>query len=157
AEVSRPGRIAGLSLLAHHSSLPRGAGHDWVVRRVFPVAVAPAWRRRGSGGPAHREPAGGAGTGRPGNSRLTRPGPPGTLADCRRSRCRDALPRGRGAARDQIPDKRGERVLVIVAGGLELRAGAQLLLDAASFQVAPGDKIGLVGRNGAGKTTLARV
>jgi len=46
---------------------------------------------------------------------------------------------------------------VIVAGGLELRAGAQLLLEAASFQVAPGDKIGLVGRNGAGKTTLARV
>ncbi len=40
---------------------------------------------------------------------------------------------------------------------LELRAGARLLLDAASFQVAPGDKIGLVGRNGAGKTTLLRV
>jgi ATPase subunit of ABC transporter with duplicated ATPase domains len=40
---------------------------------------------------------------------------------------------------------------------LELRAGARLLLEAASFQVAPGDKIGLVGRNGAGKTTLLRV
>ena len=40
---------------------------------------------------------------------------------------------------------------------LELRAGARLLLGAASFQVAAGDKIGLVGRNGAGKTTLARV
>src|SRR5499427_10619929 len=46
---------------------------------------------------------------------------------------------------------------VITANDLELRAGARLLLDAASFQVAPGDKIGLVGRNGAGKTTLARV
>ena len=46
---------------------------------------------------------------------------------------------------------------MIVASGLELRAGAQLLVDAASFQVGPGDKIGLVGRNGAGKTTLARV
>src|SRR5262250_1366175 len=46
---------------------------------------------------------------------------------------------------------------MIVASGLELRAGAQLLLADASFQVAPGDKIGLVGRNGAGKTTLARV
>ncbi len=46
---------------------------------------------------------------------------------------------------------------MIVASALELRAGAQLLLEAASFQVAPGDKIGLVGRNGAGKTTLARV
>jgi ATPase subunit of ABC transporter with duplicated ATPase domains len=46
---------------------------------------------------------------------------------------------------------------VIAVTGLELRAGAQLLLGDASFQVAPGDKIGLVGRNGAGKTTLARV
>jgi ATPase subunit of ABC transporter with duplicated ATPase domains len=46
---------------------------------------------------------------------------------------------------------------VISAHELELRAGARLLLDSASFQVAAGDKIGLVGRNGAGKTTLARV
>src|SRR5258707_6920754 len=46
---------------------------------------------------------------------------------------------------------------VILANNLELRAGARLLLQAAAFQVAPGDKIGLVGRNGAGKTTLARV
>jgi ATPase subunit of ABC transporter with duplicated ATPase domains len=46
---------------------------------------------------------------------------------------------------------------LITASGLELRAGARLLLDGASFLIAPGDKIGLVGRNGAGKTTLARV
>src|ERR1035441_2268614 len=46
---------------------------------------------------------------------------------------------------------------MISANGLELRAGARLLLEAATFQVAAGDKIGLVGRNGAGKTTLARV
>jgi len=46
---------------------------------------------------------------------------------------------------------------VIIASGVELRAGARLLLDDASFQVAEGDRIGLVGRNGAGKTTLARV
>ncbi len=46
---------------------------------------------------------------------------------------------------------------MISAREVELRAGARLLLDAATFQVAAGDKIGLVGRNGAGKTTLARV
>ncbi len=46
---------------------------------------------------------------------------------------------------------------MITARDVELRAGARLLLDAATFQVSPGDKIGLVGRNGAGKTTLARV
>jgi ATPase subunit of ABC transporter with duplicated ATPase domains len=46
---------------------------------------------------------------------------------------------------------------VIAATGLELRAGAHLLLEGATFQVSPGDKVGLVGRNGAGKTTLARV
>ena len=38
-----------------------------------------------------------------------------------------------------------------------LRVGARLLLNPVSFQVATGDKIGLVGRNGAGKTTLTRV
>src|ERR1700677_4831002 len=46
---------------------------------------------------------------------------------------------------------------MIVASEIELRAGARLLLESASFQVAPGDRIGLVGRNGAGKTTLAKV
>ena len=44
---------------------------------------------------------------------------------------------------------------MIVATDIELRAGARLLLESASFQVAAGDRIGLVGRNGAGKTTLA--
>lgn len=38
-----------------------------------------------------------------------------------------------------------------------MRAGARLLLSPVSFQVAPGDRIGLVGRNGAGKTTLTRI
>ena len=46
---------------------------------------------------------------------------------------------------------------MITAKDIELRAGARLLLEAATFQIAPGDRIGLVGRNGAGKTTLARV
>ncbi|GAA1402528.1 ABC-F family ATP-binding cassette domain-containing protein [Kitasatospora putterlickiae] len=46
---------------------------------------------------------------------------------------------------------------MISANGLELRAGARILIESASFKVAPGDRIGLVGRNGAGKTTLTKV
>ena len=46
---------------------------------------------------------------------------------------------------------------MIVASGIELRAGSRILLDDASFRVAPGDRVGLVGRNGAGKTTLTKV
>ncbi|MFD1833014.1 ABC-F family ATP-binding cassette domain-containing protein [Streptomyces desertarenae] len=45
---------------------------------------------------------------------------------------------------------------MITATGLELRAGARVLIESASFRVARGDRIGLVGRNGAGKTTLTR-
>jgi ATPase subunit of ABC transporter with duplicated ATPase domains len=46
---------------------------------------------------------------------------------------------------------------VIVATGIELRAGARLLLEDASFRIDSGDRVGLVGRNGAGKTTLTKV
>ncbi|MCZ3385556.1 MAG: ATP-binding cassette domain-containing protein [Actinomycetia bacterium] len=46
---------------------------------------------------------------------------------------------------------------MINAIDLELRAGSRLLLEHASFRLASGDKVGLVGRNGAGKTTLTRV
>src|ERR1700710_50918 len=42
---------------------------------------------------------------------------------------------------------------VITTTGLELRAGARILISGADLRVQPGDRIGLVGRNGAGKTT----
>lgn len=45
---------------------------------------------------------------------------------------------------------------MITAQGVELRVGARVLLSAATFRLAGGDRIGLVGRNGAGKTTLTR-
>ncbi len=45
---------------------------------------------------------------------------------------------------------------MITVQGVELRVGARVLLSEATFRVAPGDRIGLVGRNGAGKTTLTK-
>jgi ATPase subunit of ABC transporter with duplicated ATPase domains len=46
---------------------------------------------------------------------------------------------------------------VISAHDIELRAGSRLLLEHATFRIASGDRVGLVGRNGAGKTTLTKV
>ncbi|CAA9384509.1 MAG: Bis-ABC ATPase SCO1840 [uncultured Propionibacteriaceae bacterium] len=46
---------------------------------------------------------------------------------------------------------------MLVVRDVEVRVGARLLLEHASFQIAAGDKIGLVGRNGAGKTTLTKM
>ena len=46
---------------------------------------------------------------------------------------------------------------MITAHDVELRVGVRVLLEKASFRIAAGDRIGLVGRNGAGKTTLTRV
>ena len=45
---------------------------------------------------------------------------------------------------------------MIAASDIELRAGPELLLTVDQLRVAPGDRIGLVGRNGAGKTTLMK-
>jgi ATPase subunit of ABC transporter with duplicated ATPase domains len=46
---------------------------------------------------------------------------------------------------------------VLSAEHLQIRAGSRLLISDATFRIAPGDTVGLVGRNGAGKTTLTRV
>ena len=46
---------------------------------------------------------------------------------------------------------------MLSATELELAAGGRLLISPVTFQIRPGDRIGLVGRNGAGKTSLARV
>jgi ATPase subunit of ABC transporter with duplicated ATPase domains len=46
---------------------------------------------------------------------------------------------------------------MITTTGLELRAGARILLSDTTLRVQPGDRIGLVGRNGAGKTTTLKV
>ncbi len=46
---------------------------------------------------------------------------------------------------------------MITATDVEISVGSRVLLDAVTFRVAPGDRIGLVGRNGAGKTTLTKV
>ncbi|MFB7592157.1 ABC-F family ATP-binding cassette domain-containing protein [Streptomyces sp. NPDC056169] len=43
---------------------------------------------------------------------------------------------------------------MITVRGADVRVGARLLLSGVSCHIAPGDRIGLVGRNGAGKTTL---
>ena len=40
---------------------------------------------------------------------------------------------------------------------LELRAGPRILMQGVTCLVAPGDRIGLVGRNGSGKTTMLKV
>ncbi|MBW5426011.1 ATP-binding cassette domain-containing protein [Streptomyces sp. BG9H] len=46
---------------------------------------------------------------------------------------------------------------MITVRGIDVRVGARLLLSGADFHIAPGDRIGLVGRNGAGKTTLMKI
>ena len=46
---------------------------------------------------------------------------------------------------------------LLSASELRLSYGRQVLLDGVSLTVAPGEKVGLVGRNGCGKTSLLRI
>ncbi|MFC7374352.1 ABC-F family ATP-binding cassette domain-containing protein [Brachybacterium sp. GCM10030267] len=46
---------------------------------------------------------------------------------------------------------------MITVHDLAIRVGARVLMSGVSFQITPGDRVGLVGRNGAGKTTLTKV
>ena len=46
---------------------------------------------------------------------------------------------------------------LLVARDIELRHNDRVLLDKATLSLAPGDRVGLVGRNGAGKSTFLRI
>jgi len=46
---------------------------------------------------------------------------------------------------------------VLTVRGLTVEVGAKTIVENVSFEIRPGDKVGLVGRNGAGKTTLLKV
>lgn len=46
---------------------------------------------------------------------------------------------------------------MLIVSGLRKSYGKQVLFEDVSFQLAPGERVGLVGRNGHGKTTLFRI
>jgi ATPase subunit of ABC transporter with duplicated ATPase domains len=55
------------------------------------------------------------------------------------------------------PDRAGNNWCVLQVRNLAIDVAARRVLSDANFTVAPGDKVGLVGRNGAGKTSLLKV
>src|SRR5881396_2250022 len=71
-------------------------------------------------------------------------------------------PRARGSDRSSWNDALGGHPMtpgpaLLTANDLALAYGHQRLLEAVTLSVAPGEKVGLVGRNGCGKTSLLRI
>src|SRR6266487_6802387 len=64
-------------------------------------------------------------------------------------------PAARSATLSPIRHRRNPFAMLRVTD-LTVEIGHRLLVDEASFTIAPGDVVGLVGPNGAGKTTLLR-
>ena len=109
-----------------------------VCRRVYPMILL-ANRVGGRGGRPVQWPGAAL-------RRLTCPAPTGITT-----------PAGAFVCPESAFVLESELLHMITATGLELRAGARILLSPTTLRVQPGDRIGLVGRNGAGKTTTLKV
>ena len=46
---------------------------------------------------------------------------------------------------------------MLTINGITVRLGGRTILDRATAAIAPGSRVGLIGRNGAGKSTLMKV